>query len=221
MEVVTQHDQHPAKRQPWGMLPPRMRVLFVTNASHTGSWLAEAFAADSATQVILEETVGVVHGLARLRDELFDVVLIAHDAAELNALEILDAVHAGASPSQPVIVLGSEPAAEMEAICLESGAGAYMTWDTTTTRSLIWQIARASERHKLLEENRQLRQAKLHQRDVDEAESHRMLESSGDSPKGWRLRRPLRKPFTPRKIRPAGSHRSSCSTTTASSCKRT
>jgi DNA-binding response OmpR family regulator len=176
MQVVSKQNPSLTKRQPWGMLPPRMRVLFVTNTSHTGSWLAEAFAADSATQVILEETVGVVHGLARLRDEVFDVVLITHDDEELNALEILDAVRTGASPSQPVIVLGSRPAAEFEAICLESGADAYLTWDTTTTRSLIWQIARASERHQLLEENRQLRQAKLHQRDVDEAESHRMLE---------------------------------------------
>ncbi len=148
----------------------------MTNSSHTGSWLAEAFAADSATQVILEETVGVVHGLARLRDELFDVVLVTHDEDELNALHILDAVRTGASPNQPIIVLGSVPAAEMEAICLESGADAYLTWDNTTTRSLIWKIARASERQQLLEENRHLRQAKLHQRDVDEAESTRMLE---------------------------------------------
>ena len=164
------------KRQPWGMLPPRMRVLFVTTPSHTGSWLAEAFAADSASQVILEETIGVVHGLARLRDEVFDVVLIAHDEQELDALEILDAVRTGANPNQPIVVLGSVPAAELEAVCMESGADAYMTWDATTTRSLIWQIARASERHQLLEENRQLRQAKNHQRDIDEAESNRMLE---------------------------------------------
>jgi DNA-binding response OmpR family regulator len=176
MEVATREEPAIPSRQPWGMLPPRMRVLFVTNSSHTGSWLAEAFAADSATRVILEETVGVVHGLARLRDEIFDVVLIAHDTQELNALEIVDAVRTSASPSQPIIVLGSEPAAELEAVCLESGADAYLTWDTTTTRSLIWQIARACERHQLIEENRQLRQAQLHQRDVDEAESHRMLE---------------------------------------------
>lgn len=175
-DVQDQRHSTPNPRQPWGLLPPRMRVLFVTNSSHTGSWLAEAFAADSATSVILEEAVGVVHALARLRDEVFDVVLIAHDPSELDALEILDAVRTGASPDQPVIVLGSQPPAEMEAICFESGADAYLTWDATTTRSLIWQIARATERKQLLDENRQLRQATVHQRDVDEAESQRMLD---------------------------------------------
>jgi DNA-binding NarL/FixJ family response regulator len=163
-------------RQPWGLLPVRMRVLFVTNSAHTGSWLAEAFAADSATQVILEQAVGVANGMARLREEAFDVVLIAHDPQDLNAVEILDAVRTSASPTQPIVVLGGLPAIEMEAICLESGADAYLCWNTTTTRSLIWQIARATERHELLEENRQLRQARMHQRDLDEAESQRMLE---------------------------------------------
>ena len=163
-------------RQPWGLLPARMRVLFVTNSAHTGSWLAEAFAADSATQVILEQAVGAVFGLSRLRDEAFDVVLIAHDPGDLDAMEILDAVRTGASPNQPVVVLGGQPAAELEAVCLESGADAYLCWNTTTTRSLIWQIARATERHKLLEENRHLRQARSHQLDLDESESKRMLE---------------------------------------------
>ena len=176
MERTTTNPQTDTAPQPWGALPPRMHVLFVTNEGQTGKWLAEAFAADSACQVILEAAIGIVNGLSRLRDEVFDVVLIAHQPDELNALEILDAVRTGASPEQPVIVLGGQSEAEMQAICFEAGADAYLAWDTTTTRSLMWQIARASERQRLLSENRELRQAKAHQRDVDEAESFRMLE---------------------------------------------
>jgi DNA-binding NarL/FixJ family response regulator len=147
--------------------------------------LAEAFAADSATQVILEQAVGVSPGLARLREEAFDVVLIAHDPCDLDAIEILDAIRTSASPNQPIVVLGGLPATEMEAICLESGADCYLCWNTTTTRSLIWQIARATERHQLLEENRQLRQARQHQRNLDEAESQRMLDIQRRLADGW------------------------------------
>ena len=61
-------------------MPARMKVLYVTTLHRTGGWLAEAFAADSATQVALEEAIGVTAGLARLRDEVFDAVLVSHEA---------------------------------------------------------------------------------------------------------------------------------------------
>ena len=38
---------------PWGSLPPRMRALYITTRERTGGWLAEAFAADSASTVLL------------------------------------------------------------------------------------------------------------------------------------------------------------------------
>ncbi len=63
-----------------------MRVLYVTSYHRTGGWLAEAFAADSAVDVVLEEAVGVAAGMARLRDEIFDAVLISHEPGELDAL---------------------------------------------------------------------------------------------------------------------------------------
>ena len=55
-------------------VPPKMRVLYITPPKRTGGWLAEAFAADSASQVHMEETVGCTAGLSRLRDEAFDVL---------------------------------------------------------------------------------------------------------------------------------------------------
>jgi CheY-like chemotaxis protein len=159
----------------WGGLPERVRVLLITNSDRNGRWLAESFAADSAARVFLEEASGIVNGLARLRDDVFDAVLIAHDGQELNALEILDAVRAGSTLSQPVIVLGRASEPEMEAICFESGADAYLCLERTTVRSLIWAISRAAERHRLIVENARLRRTLQHERKADLTETERVL----------------------------------------------
>ena len=79
----------------WQGLPPRMRVLYIATRQRTGGWLAEAFAADSASQVVLEEAVGTAAGLARLRDEVFDAVLVSHEPAELDALDLIEGYRAG------------------------------------------------------------------------------------------------------------------------------
>ena len=161
---------------PWGHLPPQIHTLFVTSAHRTGGWLADAFAADSASQVLLEECPGEVAGLARLRDDTFDSVLISHEPPDLDALELLDAIRGGGGDDQPVIVLGSQTEQEMAALCFEAGADAYACVDTSTTRALIWMVARAIERRRLLVENRRLSQAEEHRRDLEQDESHRLLE---------------------------------------------
>lgn len=164
----------PAKTPPstaWHELPPRMRVLYITNRQRTGGWLAEAFAADSASRVVLEEAVGSVAGLARLRDEVFDAVLVSHVPGDLDALELIEGYRAGGS-HEPVVVLGIQSEQEMAALCYEVGADAYVCVNTSTTRTLIWIVARAVQRHELVRENRRLTQAERQrlQRDHDEAE---------------------------------------------------
>jgi DNA-binding response OmpR family regulator len=161
---------------PWGHLPPLMRVLFITGLHRTGGWLAEAFAADSACEVLLDEAVGVAAGLSRLRDEVFDAVLISHEGEGLNALDLLDAIRAGSSEQQPIIVLGTQSEQEMSALCYESGGDAYVCVNTTTTRTLIWELARATERHQLIAENRRLEQAQRHRLQLEHAEATRLLQ---------------------------------------------
>ncbi|MBC8869654.1 MAG: hypothetical protein H8E44_09565 [Planctomycetes bacterium] len=160
---------------PWGHLPPRMRVLFITGLHRTGGWLAEAFASDSASEVVLEESVGIASGLARLRDEVFDAVLISHEGEGLNALDVLDAIRTGSSDEQPIIVLGQQSEQQMADLCYESGAEAYICVNTTTTRSLIWRVARAMERHQLLAENRRLQQEHRHRLQMEHDEATRLL----------------------------------------------
>jgi len=159
----------------WGELPPRMRVLFVSGAGRTGGWLAKAFAADSASDVTLQEAVGMPAGLACLRDEVFDAVLISHCPGELDALELLDALRTGSSEQQPIIVLGTLSEREMTDQCFEAGADAYVCVDTTTTRTLIWHLGRATERHRLVSENRRLRQSQRHRLELEHDEANRLL----------------------------------------------
>ena len=107
-----------------GGLPSRMKVLYITTLHRTGGWLAEAFASDSAAQILLEEVVGVTAGLARLRDEVFDAVLVSHEPGVLDALDFVEGLRGGGN-DEPVILLGSAPAQQVDALCYEVGADDY------------------------------------------------------------------------------------------------
>jgi DNA-binding response OmpR family regulator len=153
----------------WQRLPPRMRVLYIATRCRTGGWLAEAFATDSAAKVILEEAVGMAEGLARLRDEVYDAVLVSHEPGELDGLDLVEGYRASGA-EEPIVVLGAQSEQEMAALCYEVGADGYVCVDTTT-RNLIWVVARAVQRYQLVCENRRLAQAEQArlQREHDEA----------------------------------------------------
>jgi len=155
---------------PWHGLPPIMRVLFVTNSRRTGGWLAEAFSADCATEIQVKEVVGSVAGLAQLRDETYDAVLVTHDPNDLDALALIDGYRAGGA-NEPIVVLGLQSEQEMAAMCFEVGADSYVCVNTSTTRNLTWVVARAVQRHQLVRENRRLNLAEQQrlQREHDEA----------------------------------------------------
>jgi len=160
-------------------LPPRMRALYIATRGRTGGWLAEAFAADSASQVSLEEVVGTADGLARLRDEAFDAVLVSHEPGELDALDLIEGYRAGGADG-PIIVLGSQSEQEMAALCFEVGADGYLCVHTTTTRNLIWVVARAVQRHYLLRENHRLNQAEQTRLGREHDEADRLLKQQRD-----------------------------------------
>jgi DNA-binding NarL/FixJ family response regulator len=164
---------------PWGSLPSSLRALWVTTPRRGGAWLAESFAGDSACQVALDEARGAAAGLERLREQAFDVVLISHAPGELDALALLDALRAGGA-EEPLVVLGDASPQEMEALCLEAGADAYVCVNTATTRTLLWIVARATERHALLRENRRLAQAERHRLHQEHREAERLLTQQRD-----------------------------------------
>jgi DNA-binding response OmpR family regulator len=151
-----------------------MRVLYVTTYHRTGGWLAEAFAADSAVEVVLEESLGASAGLGRLRDDVFDAVLVSHEPGELDALEMVSAMRSSGS-EEPVLVLGTQSEQEMAPLCFEVSADAYVCVNTTTTRNLIWLMARALERHRLIRDNRRMAQAERQRLRLEHHEAERLL----------------------------------------------
>ncbi len=151
-----------------------MRVLYVSSADRTGGWLAELLAADSASEVTLEEATGAAAGLARLRDDVFDAVLISHEPPEIDALELVAAVRGGGC-EDPLVLLGTAAADELDARACEVGADAYLCVASATIRSLIWTIARAIERHQVFRENRRLVQAERQRLRNEQQEAERML----------------------------------------------
>jgi hypothetical protein len=149
-------------------------VLYVTTLHRTGGWLAEAFRADSATEVLLVETVGVTAGMSHLRDEVFDAVLVSHEPGVLDALELVEGMRGGGS-DEPAIVLGKAPSSQMAALAYEVGADAYCCVAETTTRSLLWTFARAIERCQLVREHRRLVQNEQQRLAHEHQEAERLL----------------------------------------------
>jgi len=167
----------PSKRSApkiWGQMPTRMKVLYVTTLHRTGGWLAEAFAADCAAEIWLKEAIGVTAGLANLRDEVFDAVLVSHEPGALDALDLIEGLRAGGN-DEPMIVLGTTPSAEMTALCYEVGADAYCCVAETTTRSLLWTFARAIERCQLVREHRRIVQMEQQRLAHEHQEAERLL----------------------------------------------
>jgi hypothetical protein len=156
-------------------LPLQVKALFITTVDRTGSWLAEAFAADGAAHVVLEEAIGVAAGCTRLRGEVFDAVLVSHHPQSLDALALVEALRAGGT-DEPLIVLGYQPPQEMDALCYEAGADEYCCLAETTVRGLLWRLTRAIERFALSRENRRLVQAERQRLQQEHHEAERLLE---------------------------------------------
>jgi DNA-binding response OmpR family regulator len=148
-----------------------MRILYITSRARTGGWLAESFAGEGGAEIDLQEALGSVAGLTRLRDEAYDAVLVSHEPGELDAMDLIRGYRAGGA-DEPIIVLGIPSEQEMAAVCFEAGADGYVCANTSTTRNLVWIVARAVQRHVLIRENSRLNEAQRQrlQRERDEAE---------------------------------------------------
>jgi CheY-like chemotaxis protein len=124
--------------------------------------------------VTLDEARGAAAGLERLREQSYDAVLVSHEPGSLDALEFVDGLRGGGA-EEPLIIVGEASDQEMSALCFEAGADAYLCAHTATTRTLLWIVARAAERHQLLRENRRLAQAERHRLQQEHEEADRLL----------------------------------------------
>ena len=171
--MVTSQDTAPVC-DPWTSLPPHLKVLYIGPAVGHGRWLADAFSQDSAAEVVLEEAPGATPGLARLRDEAFDAVFVAHQPGSLDGLQLVEGLRVSGS-DDPVIVLGNEDPQQLTAVCYEVGADDYCHVPSVTTRALIWMLARAVQRHQLMRENRRLVLAERQRLRHEHQETERLL----------------------------------------------
>ena len=161
-------------KNPLPRIPDRIKVLYVTTLHRSSDWLAEAFASDSAARVMMKETVGVTAGLAALRDEAFDAVVVFHEPGVLDALDFVEGLRTGGH-EEPMIVLGSEPPQTFEALVYEVGGDAYCAMRQTTTRCLLWEFARAIRRYEMVRENRRLVETERQRLASEHAEAERLL----------------------------------------------
>jgi DNA-binding response OmpR family regulator len=158
-----------------GDLPTRIKVLYITTPQRTGGWLTEAFAADSAAQIVLDEVVGEAAGLARLRDEVYDAVLLSHDPGQLDALDLVEGLRIGGN-EEPMILLGTLQPQQVDALCYEVGADDYCCVTETTVRGLLWKFGRAIRQRQLVRENRRLVQAEQQRLRQEHHEAERLLD---------------------------------------------
>jgi DNA-binding response OmpR family regulator len=156
-------------------LPTRLKLLFVSSTEGAASWLTDAFAVDGVAQIVVEEAIGDSAGLARLRDEAFDAILIGHEPDALDAIELAAALRTGGH-DEPVIIVGHDPPASLDALCYEAGADDYCCLAETTVRGLLWKFARAIQRSTLARENRRLIQAERQRLQQEHQEAERLLD---------------------------------------------
>ena len=156
-------------------MPGRLKVLFIATPNRTGAWLAEAFASDSAAEIVLEEAAGQAAGMERLRDEVFDAILVSHEPGELDALDLIEGYRTGGA-EEPIIVLGAAGESEMAVLCYEVGADGYVCVDASTTRNLIWVVMRAVQQRHLVHENRRFHQVEQTRLQREQDEARRLLQ---------------------------------------------
>lgn len=171
---------HSLPAAPWGFLPAELRVLHIRSSAGPPDWLAAALAGEPSCRVQIAEAVDLAAGLERLRSAPFDAVLVDRCAAGVEPDRLIETIRAGSHPRQPVLVLDEEPDSEQATRCLEAGADAYLAIRWTTARELLWHLARAAERCRLLDENQRLRQRDQRQRDREREDTCQLLSEQAE-----------------------------------------
>lgn len=155
-------------------LPSHWRTLYICDRSRTGAWLVESFAAESPAEVEVHEAPGRTAGLARLRDEIFDVIFIVHDPPELDAIDLTVAYRTSGT-DEALIVLGRQSEQELAVPCYEAGADGYVCVSTATSQVLMWAALRAVQRCHLTRQNRRFQQSESQRLQREREEALRVL----------------------------------------------
>ena len=117
------------------------------------------------------EAAGGGEAVARFKRESFDLVLTDQRMPDLSGLEVLEAVRS-ASPETAVVIMTAYGTIETAVSAIRAGAADYLT-KPLNLDELLHRVHRVRERHHLVRENRELREALT--------ERHRVEGIVGDS----------------------------------------
>jgi two-component system NtrC family response regulator len=95
--------------------------------------------------------------LELFRQDAFDLILSDQKMANMSGLELLQAVH-GINPETPVILITAFGTVETAVTALKQGAIDYLT-KPLNLEELLCRIQQVSDRYRILNENRELREA--------------------------------------------------------------
>lgn len=193
------HDKLP--KTPYGELPPVIRALDISfDGAITSAWLEQCLANDSAVAVKLEPAT-IESAMTSLRQEFFDVVIL-HDDLSQPAEQAIEPLRTASPDHLAIVVIGSNTESESPrtaAIFLDAGADAYVCQQTTDVRTVLWTLARAVERQRLLRDvassrkQIELKRSQDHQDAVHQLRTQRSLllehvddfEEADPNPPSW------------------------------------
>lgn len=152
----------------------RLRLLLVVADGEQAERLGEALQSEGTSRVEFDTAIGATVALEALRVEAYDALLAIHLTDRLDTISLAEALRA-AGDDTPLVVLGDQPAIELEADCWAAGADAYCHAPQATPRHLLWLLIRAIEQRELARDNRRYRQAEQSRLSLEHDETERLL----------------------------------------------
>ncbi len=152
----------------------RLRLLLVVAEAEQAERLGEAIVSEGTCRVELDSAIGATAALQALRLEAYDALIATHLTERLDTIPLAEALRA-AGDETPLVVLGDQPAIELEADCWAAGADAYCHAPQATPRHLFWLLNRAIDQRELARENRRFRQAEQSRLSHEHDETERLL----------------------------------------------
>ncbi len=152
----------------------RLRLLLVVAEEGQAVRLGEALQSEESVRVEFDLSIGATEAFETLRVEAYDALIATHLTGHLDTIELAKALRA-AGDDTPLVVLGDQPAIELEPDCWAAGADAYCHAPQATPRHLRWLLSRSIEQRELARENRRFRQAEQSRLSLEHGETERLL----------------------------------------------
>ncbi len=157
-----------------GKLPTPARLLYVATSDHPAAWLRDCLASGTAADIRVDEVLGSGEGLASLREEAFDAVVVCHHPPELDAVEFVEALRASGA-DDALVVIGDQSDEDSALLCWEAGADEYLPIELATPRRMFWVVARAIEWRRMARDNQRLAEQERHRLRLEHGEADRLL----------------------------------------------